>query len=424
MIAGEFLEEFPSIIWQPASKINKNLGDQIMKNFHPSIPGVFFVVILVVVAFAANAVAQTVSVNNVEDLYAAVNDPANAGSTVVLASGVYMLSANDPNGVARPNKGRLDLLENMSLLGVVGDRSAVVIDASNLPASSFTGSPGPIAAIRMGRGANSIQWLTVRNAANGQANIDVGLQEPGTAYVTIAHVESYGSARGLNVLNFGSGASGETIEVDIVDNDFHDNVLGVGEGMRVGNFQGATGATINARIVGNRSWGNIQGRLLVNNRAINSTVNVFSSGNRFFNNGLGTAIIGALSSNATSANGNTINFEGHGDQFVDNNMPTILDVGGLVVLGGENISIPNGTNNNTVNVSLWGCRMADNNTHDLVGIGARSNPESIGPPGVNNHVTITIQDNGSSNGRWNPVEEFANSVPFDVNATNSVTVIR
>jgi hypothetical protein len=313
---------------------------------------------------------------------------------------------------------------NMSIVGVEGDRSAVIIDAVNLPASSFTGSPGPIAAVRMGRGSNSLQWITVRNAANGQANIDSGLQMAGTAYVTVAHCESYGSTRGMNILNFGPGASGETIEADIIDNYFHDNILGVGEGVRVGNFQGATGSTVNARMIENRSWGNFQGRLLVNNRAINSTVNVFSSGNRFFGNGAGTIVIGGLSSNATTANGNTVNFEVHGDQFVDNTMVIPFDNGGLVVLGGENISIPNGVNNNTVNVSLWGCRYSENSAADLYSVGARSFPESIGTPGVNNHVTIETNGAGKRLGRWIPAEFFADSLPADPNTTNSVTVIR
>ena len=377
-----------------------------------------------ILLFAGFSAAQTINVSNVDELYSAVNNSANLGATIVLSPGVYMLSPTDQNTVPRPNKGRIDLLESMSLSGVAGDRGAVIIDAGNLPASSFTGSPGPIAAVRLGRGSNSLQWLTVRNAINGQANIDSGLQMPGVAYVTVAHVDSYGSARGLNLLNFGPGASGETIEAELTDNDFHDNVLGVGEGARVGNFQGAVGSTVNARIVGNRFWGNQQGRLLVNNRAINSTVYVYSEGNRFFANGGGAIVIGGLSSNATAANSNTVNLEAHGDQFLDNNANTPFDVGGLIIVGGENTSIPNGTNNNTVNVSLWGCRMSGNNTSDLLGVGARSTPNSIGSPGVNNHVTITIHGAGKGSGRWQPVEFFADSLPFDADTTNSVTVVR
>jgi hypothetical protein len=364
-------------------------------------------------------------VGNIDELYAAVNNPANVGSTILLLPGTYMLSVNDTFGNPRPNRGRVDLLENMSLLGVVGDRSAVVIDATDLPATSYTGTPGPNAAVRLGRGTNSIEWLTVQNAVNGQANIDTGLVFPGTAYVRIAHVASSGCIRGLNVLNFGPGTSGETIEADIIDNYFFDNTIGLSEGFRIGNFQGATGSTVNARVIGNRSWGQQQGLLIPNNRAINSTINVFSAGNRFSDNGAGTIIIGGLSSNATTANGNTINFEGHGDFYSDNMAFTTLDFGGLVVLGTENISIPNGTNNNTVNVRLWGDRMSGNNTYDLLGIGARSNPESIGSPGVNNHVTIEIHGEGPLfAGKWQPVQFFADALPNDPADGNSLTVIR
>jgi hypothetical protein len=369
------------------------------------------------------AAANPVYVSNVEELYSAINDPANAGATLQLSVGTYMLSPTDPFGSPRPKGGRLELQQDMSIVGLVGDRSSVVINAFNLPAASYVGV-GPSAALRTGIGSNSVEWLTVRDARFGQANIDTGLQAPGIAYIRIAHVAATGSARGLNVINFGAAASGETIEIEIIDNDFFQNPFGVSEGMRIGNFQGATGATVNAWVEGNRAWGNKQGRLLVNNRAINSTVNVQSFGNRFSGNGAGTIILGALSSNNTTANGNTINFEGYGDHFVDNNGGTELDVGGLVVVGGENISIPNGTNNNTVNVSLWGCRMGENNTFDLLGIGARSGPSSIGSPGVNNNVTIDISGEGSNKGRWKPVESFTETIPFASSGTNTVTVIR
>src|SRR5438128_12482109 len=67
-----------------------------------------------------------VNVTNVEKLYAAVNNSSNAGNQIVIAPGVYMLSVTDPNGAARPNSGRLELQENMSLRGVFGDRGAVI----------------------------------------------------------------------------------------------------------------------------------------------------------------------------------------------------------------------------------------------------------------------------------------------------------
>ncbi|HEX2640790.1 MAG TPA: hypothetical protein VHL50_09475, partial [Pyrinomonadaceae bacterium] len=167
-----------------------------------------------------------------------------------------------------------------------------------------------------------------------------------------------------------------------------------------------------------------QGSDLVNNRAIDSTVNVFFSGNRFFDNGAGTVILGGISSNATQSNGNTVNLEAHGDHFFNNTTPNPFDVGGLIVLGGENISVPNGANNNTVHVSLWGCRYSGNGRADLYVVGARSNPGSIGSPGVNNHVTIEIHGEGSKKGRWQPVEFIQDFIPDFPFNNNTVTVIR
>ena len=105
--------------------------------------------LFVSLTLAQSISAQLINVDNVEALYAAVNDPANVGATIALAPGTYILTVNDPQDTPRPNRGRLDLQEDMSLIGVKGDRSAVVIDAFNLPASSYTGSPGPHAAVRL-----------------------------------------------------------------------------------------------------------------------------------------------------------------------------------------------------------------------------------------------------------------------------------
>jgi len=120
------------------------------------------------------AVAQVIQIPNLETLYLAVNNPANAGATLVMSPGIYMLSATDPSNVARPKGGRIELQPNMSIIGVEGDRNAVIIDASSLPASSFPQTAGPNAPVRMGLGHNSLEWLTVRDAVNAQANIDTG----------------------------------------------------------------------------------------------------------------------------------------------------------------------------------------------------------------------------------------------------------
>lgn len=197
------------------------------------------------------------------------------------------------------------------------------------------------------------------------------------------------------------------------------------QGIRIGNFQGARDSTVNVRMSGNLLWGQKQGRLIVDNGAEESTINVFSFGNRFFSNGAGTIIAGGLSQNNTEADGNTINFEAFGDQFVGNTNATEFDHGGLVVLGLENVSpATGGGSNNTVNIALWGCRMSDNELSDLYGVGARSNfGATPADPSLsqNNHVTIVML--GDGNGRSQPVEFFAHSLPGPPNYGNSVTVI-
>lgn len=386
------------------------------------------VLLLCVVAFGLTPGAmaqQVIPVANVDELYAAVNDPASRGAALVLLPGTYVLSPTGANGVIRPNGGRLELQPDMSLIGVEGDRSAVVIDAFNLPAASFPLTRGPNAAIRMGLGHNALEWLTIRDARNGQANIDSGLQplDPGTAFISIAHIASSGSTRGLNLLNFGPLASGQTIEADIVDSYFFDNVFKVSEGVRMGNFQGARGCTVNVRMVGNVSWGQKQGRLIVNNGGIESTINVTSSGNRFYDDGAGTVVIGGLSSTNTRADGNTINLDAHGDEFLNNTRETEFDKGGLVILASENIStIDGGGSHNTVNVKLWGCRTLNNNLWDLAGIASRSLSDQTASLSEDNHITVEIH--GVGNGKWQPVEFFADQIPAEPNYGNSVTVIR
>jgi hypothetical protein len=277
----------------------------------------------------------------------------------------------------------------------------------------------------MGLGHNALEWLTVCDARNAQANIDTGLQplDPGTTFIRVAHVASTGSTRGLNILNYGPQTSGQTIDADIIDNYFFENVLNQGEGIRMGNFAGATGSTVNVRMSGNLSWGQKQGRLIVDNTANNSTVNVMSSGNWFYGNGAGTIIAAGLTQGTKRADGNIINFEAHGDEFIGNTGETEFDHGGLVVLGVDNASpAGGGGSNDTVNVHLWGCRMLDNDTWDLAAIGARSTPSGDPSLNQNDHVTIEIHGHGNRRGRWQPVEFLADGLPV-AGYGNSVTLI-
>jgi len=363
--------------------------------------------------------APVVDVANIEDLYSAVNNQQNAGSQIVIAPGVYTLSANAPGGAARPNGGRLELQENMSLKGVQGNREAVVIDAINLPASSYSAPIANTGAIRTGRGTNSVEWLTIRNAVNGGAGVIAHLSAPGTAFVRIAHIVSTGNSRGIDVRNIGGGASSTAtyaIEAEIVDNDIYNNRLATGQGIRIINSQGGRGNIVSATLSGNRSYSNGFGFLIENTGSTSlGNISVSSSGDRFYENGAGGLIGGGLG----IVNGNTVNFTAIGSVFENNNgTNSFNDLGGLIVIGGENTAIPNGVTNNTVNVVLRNCRFANNQRYDLGAFGARSLPAAVGTPGTNNRAIIRLY------GTQIPNLVTTDSSPDYPAGMNSVTVIR
>jgi hypothetical protein len=138
----------------------------------------------------AKMLTRKVYVSNVDELYAAINDADNRGATIVLASGTYLLNASHPNA------GRLELLNNMSLQGQPGHPEAVVIDASQLPNSSFTIPTTPAypftrrtGVVRIGDGNNAIEWITLKNNPNHKIRslIQTDIATTPVAQIRIAH---------------------------------------------------------------------------------------------------------------------------------------------------------------------------------------------------------------------------------------------
>jgi hypothetical protein len=358
--------------------------------------------------------AATIAVDDVEQLYAAVNNSSNAGANVFLAPGTYVLSATN-GGVARPNAGRLELQPGMSLYGVSGDQSAVVIDMSALPLSSFNASVGRTSALRVGRGSNSVEWLSIRGNALSAAGIETDLADSNPAQVTIAHVVSYGSIRGIDVRNTGSAMSGRIITARLDDNDLRNG----NEGLRIVNVN-VTSAGIDVVMNGNRVHDNTNGCIIEHNRGNNGTIQVSSSGDRFVNNALGCLIGGGLVAAPGTANSNSTVFEGHGDSFSDNTQtPSGIDFGGLLVIGAETPGARNSASDNFVRVSLWGTDISGNQNIDFQAFGARSTAIPSGISGTGN--TVLIELHGSSK-RLDV--DVVNSLPFDVTGTNTVTVSR
>jgi hypothetical protein len=367
------------------------------------------------------SVAATIHVADVEQLYAAVNDPANEGATIALAPGTYVLSATNA-GSARPNGGRLELQRDMSLYGVANDRSAVVIDGTGLPLGSYVAPFGRTAPIRIGRGVNAVEWLTVLGTPTSAAAVAAELTGTPSTHVRIAHVVAAGSTRGVDIRNAGATMAGRRIDAEVVDNDLSgpSEVQGMSEGIRISNFIGPDRGVIVASLSGNRTHGFQIGLLVVNNRSSNASVQVRSSGDRFFQNSLGALIIGGLGQAPIGvANANTVTVEAYGSQFVDNTMPiTGFDPAGIRVVGGLTTILTNAASGNTVSVALWGSKVARNQRVDFEAYGARMEPPS-GVAGTNNHVTIALQ--GVS--KQIDVNAIA-SEPVDPTGSNTVTVIR
>lgn len=356
-----------------------------------------------------------VNVSTIEELYSAVNNPQNTGSQINIAPGTYTLSVNDVANMPRPNGGRLELQDNMSLQGVIGDRGSVVIDAANLPSSSYNQTIANSGAVRMGRGNNSIEWITIRNAGNGNgAGIIVYLSAPGTTHIRVAHVDSTNNFRGIDIRNVGATSTAYIIDADILDNDFANSPV---QGLRIVNFDGANGGVITARLSDNRSHDNREGLLVANRNSSSSSISVTLLRDQFYTNGAGAIILGGYSG-SSAANGNSVTFNAQNASFADNNGFSNFDLGGLIVVGGENTAFENGTSNNTVQVNLSGCPTFRNQSPDLGAWGARSNPASIGSPGTNNNVTIS---------RFNPgpyrVKQIIHdSVPYLPGLMNLVTI--
>jgi len=362
----------------------------------------------------------SISVSDVEELYAAVNDPTKAGFAISLAPGTYTLSAKTAGGASRPNGGRIELQSDMSLTGVSNDREAVVIDMSLLPLASLNIALGRTAGIRIGRGNNSIQWMTIVGNPNSAAGIETDLADGNPTQIVVAHVVAHESIRGVDVRNTGAAMSGRLIVARLEDNEFFRGA----EGIRVLNSGGTIGGQIDVTMSGNQSHDNANGCIVEHNRASSGSIQIRSSGDQFTHNGLGCLIGGGLVAAPGSANSNVTVFEAHGDTFADNTLTQFvnggaIDFGGVLVLGAETPGVANSASHNSVQVSLWGTKVSGNQHIDFEAYGARSVANPVGISGIDNHATIELH------GVSKQIDVVVtNSLPTDPSGTNSVTVVR
>jgi hypothetical protein len=351
------------------------------------------------------------NVTTVEELYAAINDTANEGFNIVLAPGTYVLSATEPGGPPPPLRlfgGRLELQRDMSLIGVKGNSSAVVIDAKSLPDPSFKNltigglSGQNTGAIRIGRGSNSIEWLTIVGKPNSASGIETDLTgtDPQEAtHIRVEHVVSSGSRRGLDVRNIGAAMAGRIIVAEIFNNDFSAGLLAgqPSEAIRLVNFFGPDGGKIHAVMSGNRFHDSPTGCFVGNNRTNFGLVEVRSNQDTFEDNEAGCVIVGAIISAGTigTTKLTTTTFDAHGSDFVNNTgsfpptgpFPTYR--GGIVALGAE-VQDPTTASDNTALIVLQNCRVSGNQNQGFEAFGARSTGAIAGT--TNNKVTISLKN--------------------------------
>jgi hypothetical protein len=349
---------------------------------------------------------MSIHVTTVDQLYDAVNDPANAGKKIVLATGIYVLDAKS----GRPNAGRLELLEDMELEGQPGHPEKVVIDTSQLPGTSFNPPNNfPAArtgAIRMGRGINTIQWLKVIGNSNSQplSVIDSDLIWNGISRIKIAHTIITGGRIGIDIRNVGAASIGRTIEAELVGNELVANLVSdpgtqQGQGIVIQNANGASRAIIKVMLNGNYIHGNVIGMRVFNNNGNanihtdKASISIQSNADKFDENKLGIYMVAGSNRGANSTvNGNVLSFEAHGTSIQNNKgiLPDpITNPCGIYLTGGSSSLIGADASDNKLKLKLNGCKFSGNENKDIIAFGAFSTVAI--PAGTNNIVNIHLQ---------------------------------
>ena len=366
---------------------------------------------------------KKVYVSNLDELYAAVNDPENSATEVVIAAGTYVLNASYPNG------GRLELQTDMSLKGQPGQTDAVLIDQSSLPFASFRLSPTvSVAPIRMGRGTNALEWLSVKGGsvvANPLAVIEPDLLGTETN-VIISHVfvDCNGSRTGILIRNrldeHANRVINATLEHTEITNAIS-NTAPPGAGLALQNR--ISGAKINLNMNGNYIHGCRIGILNFNsgigNLVENCTLNVISQNDRVEANGCGIDFSGGTSNAPVLANNNFVTAKIYGSTIKENGIAQLppnngAHLGGMDVAGGWGI---NGASNNNVTIKLWGCDISNNNGTDIYAFGAYSPTAVIA--GTNNQLDLYLYGLSA-----NAIVDAHASIPAEPAGTNVVNVYR
>jgi hypothetical protein len=386
----------------------------------------------VAVKSSPQAESKKINVNNLEQLYASINDPANNGYTIVLAPGTYLLSPSYPNG------GRLELQHDMTLQGQPGHPEAVIIDATDIPPASLIIPPTPsypvqlrTGVVRVGNGYNAIEWMTLQNDPNHSVRslIQADLVTTITTQIRIAHTIVKGSQIGISVVNRDAQSNGRVIEIEMVDNEITNNIISTGVGIQIQNSQAVNNAVIRATLRNNYIHGNRMGIFAFNGSSIQNSLQIKSYSDRIEDNGVGLDLYGGLNERANfPTDGNTTLFEAYGSTIKNNSgipapSPLVNTIpGGVTARGAYNPSAiqPGTVNNNTLEISFWGCSIEGNaGAYSINAYAAISFYPSPTPAGSDNKVILRL--NGLSK---QATVNAISSLPTEPAGTNTVNIYR
>ena len=362
---------------------------------------------------------KKVYVSSVDELYAAVNDPDNAGTDVILAPGIYLLNASYPNG------GRLELQTDMSLRGQPGQIDGVLIDQSALPISSYRLSPTiTVAPIRIGKGANSIEWLSVKGgpvAVNPLSVIESDLIGTETN-VTISHVsvDCNGSRTGVLFRNRLEEHANRIINATLEHSEIFGAKSGVAAGVAMQNR--ISGSQIKLDMKENYVHGCKIGVLNFNgglgNPIDNCSLDITSHADRIEDNGCGLDLSAGSGGGLVYSNNGIVTVKMYGAIIKNNGVAQLVPSNGAL-LSGIYAAGAYGVvaSNNLLNIGLWGCDISNNNAPDIYAYGAFS-PTAI-VAGINNRFDLYLYGISA-----NATIESAASVPAEPAGTNVLNVYR
>lgn len=344
--------------------------------------------------------AFEVHVSDVEELYAAVNNDANIGATIVLRSNTYILTRTVEtrrDGIQdRPHGGRLELKRDMSLRGD-GDPSKCVLETSPTDLPIFNVISGARSGmIRAGLGTHTIEGLTIVAPDQAGSGISTDLEDPQSLKTEIRIVGVFSGdptanhqTRGIDIRNTGTAIPGRSLSAVIEGCEFY----GGTQGIRIANFQGAHGCQVHVKMSGNRSYHNFAGCLIANHRSDDGFIEVSSVNDQFTENGVGCAVIGGI----ISGTRNQTFFSAR--QLVSENnrgpVDSMTGHAGGVVARGADTGQPNLASENSLVVELADCQVNSNQAPgDVIAHGAFSK-DVAGVAGKNNTVRILLLGNNN-----------------------------